>query len=168
MVLIGALSLSAATGAGWRVALLASFAGPAARLWSRPRRGDRDAAAGAAPRGRLPGGFWVAAAMLFCTTAAEWCITAWGASFVEEAADVSADTAVALMVGYFGGVVAGRVAGSRLARRHARTALLAIALVVTAVGLRDPVARRDALPGAARARGARPRARQPVPARRSP
>ena len=51
--------------------------------------------------------FWVAAAMLFCTTAAEWCITAWGASFVEDAADVSADTAVALMVGYFVGVVAG-------------------------------------------------------------
>ena len=33
-------------------------------------------------QGRLPGVFWIAAAMLFCTTAAEWCITAWGATFI--------------------------------------------------------------------------------------
>ena len=72
--------------------------------------------------------------MLFCTTAAEWCITAWGASFVEDAADVSADTAVALMVGFYLGVVAGRVLGSRLTRRHAPHRLLALALVVTAAG----------------------------------
>ena len=45
--------------------------------------------------------------MMFCTVAAEWCVTAWGASFAEEAADVSADTAVALMFGYFGGVLVG-------------------------------------------------------------
>ena len=30
--------------------------------------------------------------MLFCTTAAEWCITAWGATFVEDAADVLDET----------------------------------------------------------------------------
>ena len=72
--------------------------------------------------------------MLFCTTAVEWCITAWGASFVEDAADVSADAAVSVMIGYFGGVVVGRVAGSGLARRHSPHRLLALALVVTAVG----------------------------------
>src|SRR3712207_7477867 len=87
--------------------------------------------------GRLPAAFWIAAAMLFCTTAAEWCITAWGATFVEDAAGVSTDTAVALMAGYFAGVVAGRVLGSRLARRHEPAALLAIALVVTAVGFAE-------------------------------
>ena len=84
--------------------------------------------------GRLPGVFWIAGAMLFCTTAAEWCITAWGATFVEDAAGVSTDTAVALMGGYFGGVVAGRVLGSRLARRHDPARLLGLALAVTAVG----------------------------------
>src|SRR3712207_8742080 len=47
--------------------------------------------------GRLPAAFWIAAAMLFCMTAAEWCIAAWGATFVEDAAGVSTDTAVALM-----------------------------------------------------------------------
>ena len=85
-------------------------------------------------QGRLPGVFWVAAAMLFCMTAAEWCITAWGATFVEDAADVSTDTAVALMAGYFVGVVVGRALGSRLARRHDPARLLALALAVTAVG----------------------------------
>jgi fucose permease len=84
--------------------------------------------------GRLPSVFWIAAAVLFCTTAAEWCITAWGASFVQDTAHVSADTGVALMGGYFGGVVVGRTLGSRLARRHDPAKLLAVALAVTAVG----------------------------------
>ena len=85
-------------------------------------------------QGRLPSVFWIAAAMLFCMAAAEWCVTAWGASFVADAADVSSDTAVALMAGYFGGVVIGRVLGSRLVRRHDPARLLAFALAVTAAG----------------------------------
>jgi len=47
---------------------------------------------------------------------------------------VSTDTAVALMAGYFGGVVAGRTLGSRLARRHDPARLLALALAVAAAG----------------------------------
>jgi fucose permease len=135
VVLIGALSLAAATGAGWRAALLASLAVPVLAWWSN-RRVPIDAPPVVATTGAstLPGAFWVAAAMLFCTTAAEWCITAWGASFVEDAAGISTDAAVSLMVGYFGGVVVGRVAGSGLARHHAPHRLLAIALVVAAAG----------------------------------
>jgi fucose permease len=72
--------------------------------------------------------------MLFCTTAAEWCVTAWGASFVEDAAGVSTDASVSLMAGYFGGVLAGRLLGSRLARRQDPARLLALALAVTAAG----------------------------------
>ena len=72
--------------------------------------------------------------MMFCTVAAEWCVTAWGASFAREAADVSADTAVALMFGYFGGVLVGRASGAVLARRFAAARLLAVALVVAAAG----------------------------------
>jgi predicted MFS family arabinose efflux permease len=134
--LIGALSLAAATGAGWRAALLAALVvPPVAYLLNR-----RVPIAAAAPPdsdagpGRLPLAFWIAAAMMFCTTAAEWCVTAWGASFVKDAADVSTDTAVSLMVGYFGGVVVGRTLGSGLARRHPPHRLLAVALVVTAAG----------------------------------
>jgi len=134
VALIAALSLTAALHAGWRVALLASLAVPLI-AWVRDRRLAIDApAASDVAQGRLPSVFWIAAAMLFCTTAAEWCIAAWGATFVEDATGVSTDTAVALMVGYFGGVLAGRVLGSRLAHRHDPARLLALALVVTAAG----------------------------------
>jgi MFS family permease len=134
VVLIGVLSLTAALHAGWRVALLASLAVPVLAWWSNRRLAiDAPPPSRVAP-GRLSGVFWIAAAMLFCTTAAEWCTTAWGATFVEDAADVSTDTAVALMAGYFGGVVAGRTLGSRLARRHDPARLLAFSLTVTAAG----------------------------------
>jgi MFS family permease len=134
VVLIGVLSLTAALHAGWRVALLASLLVPALAWWS-----NRHLAIDAPPpsrvaQGRLPGLFWIAAAMLFCTTAAEWCITAWGATFVEDVAGASTDTAVALMAGYFGGVLVGRTLGSRLARRHDPARLLALALAVAAAG----------------------------------
>jgi MFS family permease len=134
VVLIGVLSLAAALHGGWRIALLASLVVPVFSWWT-----NRGLAIDAPPlsrvaQGRLPGVFWIAGAMLFCTTAAEWCITAWGATFVEDAAGVSTDAAVALMAGYFGGVLAGRTLGSRLARRYDPARLLALALAVTAAG----------------------------------
>jgi fucose permease len=134
VVLVGGLSLAAAAGLGWRAALLLSFAVPLLGY----ARNRTLAIEAPAPEheltGRLSGPFYVAAAMMFCTVAAEWCVTAWGASFAEAAAGVSADTAVALMFGYFGGVLFGRTTGSRLARRHAAPRLLAIALAVAAAG----------------------------------
>src|SRR5215204_3783422 len=134
VVLIGVLTLTAALDAGWRVALLASLAVPLV-AWLTNRQLAIDAPPPSrVAQGRLPGVFWIAAAMLFCTTAAEWCITSWGATFVEDATDVSTDTAVALMAGFFGGVLAGRTLGSRLTRRHDPARLLAIALGVTGVG----------------------------------
>src|SRR4051794_17988110 len=134
VALIGLLSLTAALQAGWRVALLVSLAVPALAWWSNRRLAIDAPPPSPVAQGRLPGVFWIAAAMLFCTTAGEWCITAWGATFVEDAADVSTNTAVALMAGYFGGVVAGRTVGSRLARRHDPARLLAFGLAVTAAG----------------------------------
>ena len=134
VVLIGVLSLTAALGAGWRVALLASLLVPAIAWWGNRRLAiDAPPVSGVA-QGRLPGVFWVAAVMLFLMVCAEWCITAWGASFVEDAAGVSTDSAVALMGGYFGGVLVGRALGSRLARRHEPARLLALALAVAAAG----------------------------------
>ena len=134
VVLIGGLSLTAALHAGWRVALLASLAVPVLAWWANRRLAIDAPPPSRVAQGRLPGVFWVAAGMLFFMACAEWCITAWGATFVEDAADVSTDTAVALMAGYFVGVVAGRTLGSRLARRHDPARLLAFALAVTAAG----------------------------------
>ena len=134
VVLIGVLSLTAALDLGWRVALLVSLAVPVLAWWSNRRLAIDAPPPSHEAQGRLPRVFWIAAAMLFCTTAAEWCVTAWGATFVEDAAGVSTDTAVALMAGYFGGVVAGRTLGSRLTRRHDPARLLALALAVSAAG----------------------------------
>jgi MFS family permease len=133
-VLIGVLSLTAALHAGWRVALLASLLVPVLVWWTNRRIAIDAPPTSRVAQGRLPGAFWIAAGMLFCTTAAEWCVNAWGATFVEDAAVVSTDTAVALMGGYFGGVVAGRTLGSRLARRHDPARLLGLALAVAAAG----------------------------------
>jgi MFS family permease len=134
LALIGVLSLAAILHLGWRAALLIALALPVI-TWVSNRRLAIDAPPPPAEaRGRLPGVFWITVAMLFCMTAAEWCIGGWGATFVATATGVSTDTAVALMAGYFGGVLGGRVVGSRLARRHDPARLLALALVVTAAG----------------------------------
>jgi MFS family permease len=136
VVLIGVLSLSTSLPGGWRLALLVALLVPVLVWWT-----NRRLAVDAPPppsshlaRGRLPGVFWIAAVMIFCMTAAEWCITAWAATFVEEAADVSTDAAVGLMAGYFGGVLAGRVLGSGLARRYDPARLLVFALGASAAG----------------------------------
>jgi len=134
LLLIGMFSLAAALHAGWRVAILASLVVPAAVWWTHRRSTIDRSSATEVSGGRLPGAFWVAALVLVCTTAAEWCIAAWGASFVEDVLTVSTDTAVSLMVGYFGGVLAGRVLGSRLARRRDPTVLLAWALAIALLG----------------------------------
>jgi MFS family permease len=134
VVLIAVLTGTAAVGLGWRVALLACPAVPLL-LWMSNRRLRVDAPAPSRiRRGRLPGRFWIAAAMLLCTTAVEWCVTGWGASFVADAARVSADLGVTLMFGYFGGVLVGRAAGSALARRLPPRRLLALAIGTSGVG----------------------------------
>lgn len=135
IALVGAVALAVAVGAGWRAAVLVSFALPLLAFFlTREDPIDAPTPPSHVEAGALPRSFYVAAGILFCAVGAEWCVTAWGASFAEEAADVSADTAVALMVGYFSGVLAGRFSGSRLARRHPARRLLAVALGVTAVG----------------------------------
>jgi predicted MFS family arabinose efflux permease len=132
--LVGVLSLAAALQLGWRVTLLASLVVPIVAWWCSRRVSIEAPPPSHAVTGRLPVVFWIAAAMLFCTTAAEWCVTAWGATFVQDAAGVSSATAVAVMAGYFGGVLVGRTLGSRLARQYGPARLLAIALGVTAAG----------------------------------
>jgi predicted MFS family arabinose efflux permease len=135
VLLVGVLTLTSELGAGWRIALLVSLVVPLVAWWrSRTLWPDASPPAPDAQGRRLPGAFWIAAAILVCTTAVEWSITAWGATFVQEVTQVSAATAVSLMAGYFGGFLAGRVLGSRLALRNDPTRLLGWALGLTAVG----------------------------------
>jgi MFS family permease len=134
VILIGVFTLAAALDVGWRAALLVSLVVPAAAWWSNRQLHIETAAPPDDERVRLPRAFWVAAVVLVCVTSAEWCVTAWGATFVDDEVGVSTDTAVTLMAGYFVGVVVGRTIGSRLARRYDPSALLAVALGIAAVG----------------------------------
>lgn len=134
LVLIGTLSITGPLDGGWRGALLVSFVVPVFAWWNSRCTELGPAASPESSRGRLSGEFWVAAVMVFCMAASEWCINAWGASFMRETAGVSADVAVTMMGGYFLGVLIGRACGSRLARRHEPARLLAIALAVAAAG----------------------------------
>jgi MFS family permease len=135
LTLAGALYLATAVGVDWRVVLLASLVLPAV-TWASNRslRLPGGAAASVdAPQG-LPRVFWVAVVMLMCATAAEWCVTAWGATFVQDVLVTSPGTAAGMMAGYFAGVVTGRVLGSRLARRREPAVLFTVALGVALVG----------------------------------
>jgi fucose permease len=135
VVLIGAFSLAALLDVNWRAALLVSLLVPCVTWWANRRLTiDISAVPEAEQRVPLPAAFWVAAVVLMCVTAAEWCVTAWGATYVDDEVGVSTDTAVSLMAGYFGGVVVGRTVGSRLARVHDPSRLLVAALAVAAAG----------------------------------
>jgi fucose permease len=138
VVLIGALGLASALHVGWRAAIVAILIiAPIAYAVGRREPIEapaRNATGVAHDRATLPPAFWLAAAMMFCTTAAEWCINGWGASFVKHAAETDTDTAVTIMGAYFAGVLIGRTAGSALARRFPAHRLLAGALVLTAAG----------------------------------
>ena len=134
VVLIGGLALAAGLGLGWRAALAVVLVLPPLAFVLARRERIEAPPAPPRERGALPVQFWVAAAMVFCTTGAEWCVTGWGASFVKQAADVSTDTAVTLMGAYFAGVLVGRTGGSALARHFTAHRLLAGALALTLVG----------------------------------
>ncbi|MGL4340585.1 MAG: MFS transporter [Rhodoglobus sp.] len=134
LALVGVLYLTSVVQVGWRTAVLVVLVIPAMAWLRHGRLAITPPRLTMAVEGRLPGVFWLAAALLFCTTAAEWCVASWGATFVAEATGVSTDVAVGLMAGYFGGVLCGRILGSILARRYRPVTLLAAAIAISAVG----------------------------------
>src|SRR3954452_15636271 len=135
VVLIGAFSLTAVLHLGWRAALWSSLLVPLA-LGAAHRRLPVDSphATDEVDGQRLPAVFWVAAGVLMCASAAEWCVNSWAATFLGDGVGLSTDAAVSLMAAYFSGVVAGRIVGSRLAHRYAPSRLLASALAIALAG----------------------------------
>ena len=134
LLLIGGLSLTAALHAGWRVALLASLMVPAFSWWGEPAAGHRRAAAVAGGAGPAPRRVLDRGRDAVLHDLGRVVHHRLGSDLRGGRRGLSTDSAVALMAGYFGGVVAGRTLGSRLARLHDPVRLLALALAVTAAG----------------------------------
>jgi fucose permease len=129
LAVAGALALAGALTVGWRAAVLLPVAIlPLAFLAGRRERLGGGVADGDAPPGRLPRAFRIPAALIFLGTAADWCLSSWGASFVHVSTGASVDAAVGVMAAYFAGMVAGRAAGSVLARRASPERVLAVSL----------------------------------------
>jgi predicted MFS family arabinose efflux permease len=135
LAVAGVLALAAAIGAGWRAALLVPVAILPA-VFAANRRDPPPAvpAPAGVQTGRLPRAFRVPAALIFLGTAADWCLSSWGASFVHAATGASVDAAVAVMAFYFAGMVAGRATGSVLARRMSPERILAVSLACALAG----------------------------------
>ncbi len=129
----------AASGLGWRFALLAPVAALvllAALSYSQPMGGPtRTAESGPRPRARnLPPLYWAFWALISLGVASEWCIGYWGADFLADGTGFGRPGAAAALTVFFAAMLTGRVAGSRLARIVPPTTLLAATLCVALVG----------------------------------
>lgn len=62
----------------------------------------------------LPRLFWILCLIAALSAAGEWCISYWGAGFLNEAADASKSEAAAMLSLFFIGITGGRLAGRRL------------------------------------------------------
>lgn len=131
------LSLLARTPAGWRGALLApalmtaAVAVGLARHWVREAPMPPRVTGAAARFGRR---FQLAAAVLVCIAALEFCFNLWGAKLFADRTGLSAAAAATGLTAFTAGVAAGRVAGARLALRYAPAPLLIGALALTVAG----------------------------------
>jgi fucose permease len=83
---------------------------------------------------KLPAAFWLAAAILFLGTSAEWSIGYWGAEFLDRKGGLSSSTAAAAMSAFYLAMAAGRFAGSRLAHRFPERTLLLGTLAIAIAG----------------------------------
>jgi MFS family permease len=132
----------AAAGAGWRAGMIVPALAFGA-LWLRFRRvplapaRPQDPAAPAGPAGpaRLPGLFWVRAALLGVVSGMEFCLVFQAALLLHAHAGLTTGRAASALSAFYVGELAGRAGGSVLTRRVRRTwIIIAGALAVTAAG----------------------------------
>ncbi len=133
-----AVGAFAASGLGWRVALVLPVAALvllAARFRDEPLCGARthEAASGKTSP-TLPMRFWVYFGVLFLGVSVEWCVAYWGADFLENGVGLGRSMAATALSVFFVAMLAGRLLGSRLARGLPGGALLLATLCVALAG----------------------------------
>ncbi len=87
-----------------------------------------------ATRRPLPRVFWAYLAALLLLVALEWCMSLWGADFLNKVVDFSKEDASSLLTLFYLAMVIGRLVGSRLARIMRSETLLYSAVGITTVG----------------------------------
>jgi len=128
----------ARTGLGWRAALFLAAIAPVL-LFLQYRRfhiptppSSQDEANASPPRLPLP--FWFYWATLFSGVSIGYCLSYWGADFLEtEVGLAKSDAASTMSVFLFAGMI-GRLAGSRLSAKIASECLVVGAIAITTVG----------------------------------
>jgi len=135
------VGLGAGAGLGWRAALLVPI-GFLSLAIVRFRHAPLPVSAtasisssgGTAERAPLPALFWIYWAVVVLSVAAEWCMTFWGADYLEHVVALNAGVAATVMGVYLFGTVAARVVGSRLTGTTTSEALLVAAIGVALAG----------------------------------
>ncbi|GIH97527.1 sugar MFS transporter [Planobispora siamensis] len=134
------ISFAAQSALGWRAALLMSpiatvlLALAMGRVWIPERDGAGASPAAAEGTGRYGRRFHLAATVLFCCVAMEFCFNLWAAKLVSDRTGLSAAVAATALTAFTAGMAAGRWGGARLALRISPAPLFVGALVVTGAG----------------------------------
>lgn len=128
---------AARIGLSWRVALLLGVIA-LATLFALSRRvsmsTDAPVIETAGRNGRLPRLFWWYWLVIFLCVAIEWCIAFWAASFLVTVIGFSEPVAATLLSLFLLAMLLGRLGGSFLTEQFAAPRLLALALLVVALG----------------------------------
>ncbi len=78
--------------------------------------------------------FWACLGVVSLGVAVEWCVTYWGAEFLNEGAGLGRSEAASALSVFLAAMLTGRLLGSRLTRRLTSTTLLVLTLVVALAG----------------------------------
>jgi fucose permease len=135
-LLVGA---SAASGLGWRAALLfpvGILALLAVRFFSQPldhpSKAAEDGAMSDDPT--LPLLYWAFWALVALGVASEWCVGYWGADFLADGTGLTRPAAATSLTAFFAAMLVGRIVSSRLARTLPPAVLLAATLGMALLG----------------------------------
>jgi MFS family permease len=123
-------------GIGWRAALwLALAAGLLLAAWSTRQPPIRSVSKQKlTDRKPLPPIFWVYWLVLFLGIATSWCISFWGADFLDKEVGLETELAATLMSVMFAATVIGRLAVSQLSRRFSAERLLLGGVILALAG----------------------------------